>query len=98
MPQCVTFENVHLPSDEVDIPVLRPAWIADGEPCGPNNFTLFTGDEAQAIQAALAASSPGSDQLPPANEIGAAWGAGFTIVVGCYAIARAAGAVLSMLK
>lgn len=39
-----------------------------------------------------------SDSLPPAEDLGAAWGAAFVLVVGCYAIGRGVGAVLSLLK
>jgi hypothetical protein len=48
--------------------------------------------------ALMQATDEPSNELPPTEEIAAAWGAGFVLVVGCYAIARVIGAVLSMLK
>lgn len=43
-----------------------------------------------------AASSP--FELPPTADMATAWGISFGLVVGCYAIARQVGAVLSILK
>lgn len=41
---------------------------------------------------------PGSTSLPPTDQLATAWGVSFGLVVGCYAIARQVGTVVSMLK
>lgn len=55
----------------------------------------------QCPTSSLLVAEPGdlaSPALPSAEELGAAWSASFVLVVGCFVIAKQAGAVLSMLK
>lgn len=47
---------------------------------------------------ALESDSGTANELPPTEDLAAAWGASFVLVVGCYAIGRAVGVVLNFLK
>jgi len=48
---CVAFENVWIPTDELNITVLREAWVAQGEPC--YGYVLVTPAELQDMQARI---------------------------------------------
>lgn len=79
--------------------VVTPLYLSEGEECP--SMVLLVAAELVEIKAAMgAASAPGGspDALPPAEDIAAAWGVGFVLVVGCFVLGRMAGAVLSMLK
>jgi hypothetical protein len=63
-----------------------------------HSLVIATPDDVHAaIEAAGAGGAADPFPFPPAEDIGAAWGAGFVMVVGCYAIARAVGAVLNFI-
>lgn len=105
MPYCAYYSLVF--SGGVRSPVLAPPDIAGGS-CEWADGLMFTRDEYAQFTArtqsvderltALEQASSSVNELPPPDQIAAAWGVGFTTVVGCYVIARMVGAVVNFLK
>lgn len=91
---CAQFTTTQ--AGETSVIGLSPLPVAPGQACPADSFVLL--DPATAAAVVGAASAPSSSSLPPSTDLAAAWGASFVLVVGCYVIARYAGAVVSMLK
>lgn len=66
--------------------------LAEGQPCPADGFVIFDATTAQQLE------SSSSPDLPSPEQAAAAWGASFVLVVGCYALGRAIGAVVNFLK
>lgn len=94
MPSCVQVGTVSTQTGSVSVLVPAAAPCADGYVVFASSEYAALQQQIQDLQMAQAALS----QLPPPADIAAAWGAGFTIVVGCYAIARTVGAVVNFIK
>jgi len=82
--------------------VIKPVPAGSNGECA-ELYLLSQGDASSlyaAVAAAQSASAPGGsfESLPPTADLATAWGISFGLVVGCYAIARQVGAVLSLLK
>ena len=90
---CVMF--AFTPVGDVDVMGVVPYPLADGQACPADAFVLLDATQAQQLMDA-AANNP--NQLPPTEQLSAAWGASFVLVVGCYVIARQIGAVVNFLK
>lgn len=93
MPLCLVV-TVVTGSDGVPVEVLTPYAGQSGPVC-PGGFALSPAEFDQFT--ALTESGSGSS-LPPTDQLSAAWGAGFSLVVGCYLIGWAVGAVVNFLK
>ncbi|PTT89363.1 hypothetical protein DBR42_07935 [Pelomonas sp. HMWF004] len=92
MPSCVV-STVVTTQDGGSAPVLTPQQGQGGQCPGGLLLTPAEFDQLTAAQLVEAGSS-----LPPTSDLATVWGAGFSLVVGCYLIGWAVGAVVNFVK
>lgn len=98
MSTCAAFTATSIAGNDLVYLTPYPWGWSPGQPCPSDGVVLMDQTEVAALMAASASAPSSSSTLPPAEDLAAAWGASFTLVVGCYAIARAIGAVVNFLK